>query len=95
MDKKQQWLNSTAVFDWKDFNSLKPGIYGWYVVALAPKNMGEPKEKDNEWRQMYGFEKAWFNMDKDFYIADPHGHGSRKVTELVTHWDYMPRVPEL
>lgn len=70
-------------------------------VATVPGNhSGSHKENkcdlksDNEWRKKFGFSKAWLN-NGNWYEPDHIGMRCKDITELVTHWGYLPEVPEL
>jgi len=87
--------------EWKKVENLPKEKCGWFSVAILPRNhsgsgLGDETklEGDNLWRKSFGFTKAWFN-NGEWFEANMHGHGSNNITELVTHWDYLPNVPIL
>ncbi len=87
--------------DWKEISSPPKEQHGWFAVAVLPRNHSGSQEKDkcdlegdNGWRKSFGFSKAWFNNGQWFEPSSTGGR-SNNVTEIVTHWDYMPEVPVL
>lgn len=87
--------------NWKEVNIKPKEQFGWFAVAILPRNhsgsvegKNEDLEGDNRWRKKFGFVKAWFN-NGEWYEADATGSKTRNITRLVTHWDYLPEVPIL
>ena len=87
--------------EWKKVEELPKEKYGWFAVAILPSNhsgsgLGDATglEGDNSWREDFGFSKAWFN-NGEWFEANMHGRRSNNITELVTHWGYLPKVPVL
>ena len=67
--------------------------FGWCLVILKPKNFKECDDEGldySDWIASYGFEKAWFN-NGDFWVANPHGYGTEKVTDRVALVAPLPR----
>lgn len=63
------------------------------MVILKPVNFRECNDEGydySDWVTAYGFEKAWFH-NGDFWIADWHGHGTKKVTDRVALVANLPR----
>lgn len=87
--------------EWNDVNIRPKEGYGWFAVAVLPKNhsgSGDDEKcdlkGDNSWRSEFGFSKAWFN-NGEWYEADPNGNRTNNITRFVTHWGELPEVPEL
>ena len=87
--------------DWKEIKNPPKEKFGWFVVAVVPGNHsgavhGDKTDLagDNSWREQYGFTKAWLN-NGEWYEPNHTGNRSYEITNLVTHWDYPPAVPEL
>lgn len=87
--------------NWKEIKDKPLEQYGWFAVAVLPRNhsgsdMGykEDLKGDNSWRKSYGFSKAWLN-NGEWYEPSHTGSRNNNITRLVTHWDYLPEVPEL
>jgi hypothetical protein len=87
--------------NWKEVNKMPAESYGWFAVAVLPRNHSGSGEKDstdlaedNSWRKSFGFTKAWLN-NGEWYEPNSHGYGNDNITRLVTHWDYLPEVPIL
>ena len=87
--------------DWKEIKNGPEEDCGWFAVAIVPNNHSGTTHEDktdlsgdNSWRESFGFTKAWFNGSR-WWEPDPHGNRSKEITERVTHWGYLPAVPEL
>ncbi len=87
--------------EWKSISSPPEEQYGWFAVAVLPRNHSGAKDGDkcdldgdNRWRDSFGFSKAWLNNGRWFEPSSTGGM-SNDITELVTHWDYLPKVPIL
>jgi len=87
--------------EWNSFKKIPPKAFGWYCVATLPRNhSGHPSVKngslkgDNEWRQSFGFTKAWLNNGR-WFEADISTKRATDITAYVTHWAECPKVPEL
>lgn len=87
--------------NWKEVNKKPIEAFGWFAVAILPRNHSGSDEKDssnldgdNSWRKSFGFTKAWLN-NGEWYEADSIGYRSNNITRFVTHWDYLPEVPVL
>ena len=86
--------------EWIDFkektplNKVKGNAFGWYAVSINPVNWRdfEDDTKLNSWREEFGFTKAWY-MNGEWFEADFHDYGSNKITDRVTHWAELPKVP--
>ena len=87
--------------NWKELSIKPKEKFGWFAVAVLPLNhsgseheMKTNLEGDNDWRKRFGFTKAWLN-NGEWYEPDATGFRTRNITNLVTHWDYLPEVPVL
>lgn len=87
--------------EWNSFKKLPSKGFGWFCVATVPRNhSGSPlKDKcdlkgDNEWREDFGFTKAWLNNGR-WYDHGVSNKSTVDITEYVTHWAECPKVPEL
>ena len=89
------------IMNWKEISIKPENNYGWFAVAVLPRNhSGSDEEQktdlygDNDWRESFGFTKAWLN-NGEWYEPNNTGIRSNNITNLVTHWDYLPKVPVL
>lgn len=67
--------------------------FDWCLVVLKPSNYKELDDKGldySDWISSFGFEKAWFGND-GFYVANPHGYGTEKVTDRVALVAPLPK----
>jgi len=90
--------------DWKPFNEPPKEKFGWFAIAVLPRNHAgsiaeldinnSGLDGDNKWRDKFGFSKGWLN-NGEWYDSEPQARGMREVTEYVTHWAYLPKVPTL
>lgn len=75
---------------WTAIAEQKPPQSGWYAAAMDPPD----GSGDHSWRQLYGFAKLWFNDGRWWDVCPRRSPGhSVEVTERVTHWGELPRVP--
>ena len=66
--------------------------FGWCLVILK-LNFKECDDEGLDYNNQvasYGFEKAWFN-NGDFWVVNPHGRGTEKVTDRVALVAKLPR----
>ncbi len=87
--------------EWKSIKTKPTESYGWFAVATLPINHAgsDATDKgnvdgDNRWRKRFGFTKAWLN-NGEWYEPDSIGYRCNNITRYVTHWGYLPEVPEL
>ena len=87
--------------NWIDIREKPNEKFGWFAVAVLPKNhSGSTHEQktnldgDNNWRKSFGFTKAWLN-NGEWYEPNTTGMRCNNITNLVTHWSYLPEVPVL
>lgn len=87
--------------NWKEIKIKPKEEFGWFAAAVLPRNHSgsdsEHKtslEGDNNWRESFGFTKVWLN-NGEWYEPNNTGMRSNNITNLVTHWDYLPKVPVL
>jgi len=80
----------TTIINWNDINNERPLESGWYMVVLQPVNHKEfidcPSEM-NSWISAFGINKKWFH-NGEFW-----GENNNTITDRVTHWCEIPRVP--
>lgn len=80
--------------EWQDA-AIVPNGSGWYSIALLAANH-EELDDQNFWRESFGYSKAWWNSSTErWWEPDPHGKSSRDVTDRVTHWGNLPKVPKI
>lgn len=87
--------------NWKEIKIKPEEKFGWFAVAVLPRNHSGSNDEqktdlkgDNSWRESFGFTKAWLNNGA-WYEPNNTGNRSNNITNLVTHWDYLPSVPVL
>ena len=87
--------------EWKEIKQMPKEKFGWFAVAKLPRNHSGSEhecktdlEADNRWRESFGFTKAWLN-NSEWYEPNSTGMRTDNITNLVTHWDYLPKVPIL
>lgn len=84
-----------TVIKWLDRSELTPRRnFGWYLVVLKPNNFEECEADGldySDWISSYGFDKAWYNNCR-FWVADPHGYGTKEVTNRVIMFAELPKV---
>jgi len=87
--------------EWESITTKPNEGYGWFTVATLPRNHSGSGEKDNidiegdnRWRKSFGFSKAWLN-NGEWYEPDATGNRCNNITRFVTHWGYLPEVPEI
>jgi hypothetical protein len=75
--------------NWKEIKDGAPIGFGWYSVAVNPANWTDFEDKTqlNDWREDFGFTKAWYNGQKWFDSK------MEEISDRVTHWDNLPKVP--
>lgn len=80
--------------EWISVKEKVPAEFGWYLVAINPANFEELGElkNNNPWREDFGCTKLWYNNSK-FWEQRVHSSIVDDVTERVTHWSYLPKVP--
>lgn len=87
--------------EWKEIKTMPKEKFGWFAVAVLPRNHSGSEHKgktdlegDNNWRNSFGFTKAWLN-NSEWYEPNTTGMRTNEITNLVTHWAYLPKVPIL
>lgn len=92
---------SENIMNWKESNIKPVEKFGWFAVAVLPRNHSGSSDEhksdlngDNDWRKSFGFTKAWFN-NNEWYEPNTTGMRTNNITNLVTHWSYLPEVPIL